>query len=329
MNTSWSKLSDFIDFMLHTNYVDAISFYGAAAVVFGTIVNVYFLLQRVRNIVQPYNVAVIGLPRSGKTTLITSMFQVIFFQRFFANRLVPRGSETIDRVNKNLETIQLGRALGPTAEQDLFAYRVDKRVSIGLFKRTYRIAIGDFAGEYSDKLADEKNYKAIYETTFFRWVMEADAYIFVLDMAAYLRDQQNYIARVGSEFRAAWQRLVDYHLEGEKNIRNKKIAVVINKCDVIARNMDYKASDNKASDNLVWQLGFSNDVPSLIRVSPMTRDIIEHEASSAFATVIEFFENQSRAVKVIAASSFALSDNLPPREDAPLGVRSLIEFIMP
>lgn len=169
-------------------------------------------VNRARNIVIPYNIAVIGLPRSGKTTLITSMFQMIFYNRFLSRRVVPRGTETIDRINRDAETIRMGRSLGPTAEQDIFAYRADlTKNRFGVFKNTYQISIGDFAGEYSLKMAevsgDDKSNQWLHQTSFFKWIMEADAYIFVFDIAAYKRDGEEYLARIEGDFRSAWQHL--------------------------------------------------------------------------------------------------------------------------
>ncbi|HUK58640.1 MAG TPA: GTPase domain-containing protein [Stellaceae bacterium] len=294
-----------------------------------SIFNLLHFVARARDSIVPYNVAVLGLPRSGKTTLITSLFQVIFFHKFFGDRLLLRGPETIDRVNRDIETIKLGKALGPTTDQDMFAYRADIKRSSWLRNVTYRIAIGDFAGERSAELMEQRDDVRLHQTTFFRWVMEADAFIFVIDVAAYLRDGAAYVARVESEFRSAWQHLAEFHVVGGKAIKHKPVALVLNKCDVLVHSSDFDdvrvAKDYTQADNMqdVWRLGFGDETPPVVRLDTIGTQVIREFALSNFKPLVEYFAGQSAYFKVFPVSSFALVG------EKPLGVEELAVFVLP
>lgn len=319
-----STINDISDFLVSTAISKDIAIWMGMTAVVALQLGAY--IKRSRNITEPFNVAVIGLPRSGKTTLITSMFQAIFYQKFLADRVILRGAETIDRVNQNIETIKLGMALGPTPEQDMFAFRIDISVRNWLFNKIFRTAIGDFAGEYSDKLSGEETTKTLRGTTFFKWVMEADAYIFVFDVAAYMLDSKAYLARIESEFRSMWQHILEYHVEGKKSIRNKKVALVANKCDMWKRsveNVSAVKSDTRDTAPDVWALGFGDKIPEITELTIGDADKLERNANIAFGEVIEYFTKQSRFVRVIPVSSFARFDSQP------FGVMALAKFILP
>jgi type IV secretory pathway ATPase VirB11/archaellum biosynthesis ATPase len=76
-----------------------------------------------RALPKAYDVAIIGFPKSGKTTLITALFGEIFASRITTVEATLRGQSTIERVNHDLAKLEMGEAVGPTTDQDLFAYR--------------------------------------------------------------------------------------------------------------------------------------------------------------------------------------------------------------
>ena len=219
----------------------------------------------------------------------------------------------------------------------MFAYRADyvTRAIFGRIKKTYRIAIGDFAGELSDMLGDEKAVKRIYDTTFFKWVMEADAFIFVIDYGAYVRSGDHYLARLEAEFRGAWQRLVEFHIEGKKSIRNKKVALVVNKSDLFIHILrdraetrffepkNYASDSEPSGSDPLWSLGFGDEIPLPISVTREENLALRRNANTEFKSLIEYFNVQSNNVAVIPTSSFALYDNKP------WGVDELVKFILP
>lgn len=90
-----------------------------------TIVQLVFARYASSRLPRAYSIAVIGYPRSGKTFLITAIFGELFSERLSELKTIPRGKETIERINRDLENLEIGRSLGPTTDQDRFAYRTD------------------------------------------------------------------------------------------------------------------------------------------------------------------------------------------------------------
>nr|VFJ89244.1 MAG: 50S ribosome-binding GTPase [Candidatus Kentron sp. H]VFJ91091.1 MAG: 50S ribosome-binding GTPase [Candidatus Kentron sp. H]VFJ97400.1 MAG: 50S ribosome-binding GTPase [Candidatus Kentron sp. H] len=154
-------------------------------------------------------VSFIGYPRSGKTTLITSLFAEIFAQRILRGvNIIPRGEETIRRVNEDIARLETGQELGATTDQDIFNYRVEMLTGRTFLSRRYKIEIGDFPGEDSENLSN-KDVAWLHETKYFQWALNADVFIFVIDLE-YLSDlgsvdAMEYKSTLEKAFRAAWQ----------------------------------------------------------------------------------------------------------------------------
>lgn len=107
-----------------------------------------------------HKIAVIGLQRTGKTTLITALFEYILKEnKILRARL--HGSNTINRINKNIA--RLGSGLEPTKEVDTFAFRFSYRrplFNISSFSSVldtlYDVEMADFPGEYSADISKDE-----------------------------------------------------------------------------------------------------------------------------------------------------------------------------
>lgn len=216
-------------YFLLKRLIDSPAFVGALSGF--TAVLALLLFQRLKQTMPiAYNVAVVGFPRSGKTVLITSIFGQIFLDRFLSKKVILRTKATIERVNRDLEQLELGKALGPTSDQDLFAYRADIKRGGFPLQRTYKVEIGDFPGEDTEEFS-EKQSRWLHETAYFKWVMEADSFLFIIDLAHALADENpsEYKAKMTKAIRAAWQHLVEYHVEGKKDLKKKPVLLVFTK----------------------------------------------------------------------------------------------------
>jgi len=68
------------------------------------LVTAQFTLQLTsRKLSASYRIAILGFPRSGKTTMITALFAYMFRRGINGTPVLPRGEETINRINANLE----------------------------------------------------------------------------------------------------------------------------------------------------------------------------------------------------------------------------------
>jgi hypothetical protein len=176
---------------------------------------------------------VIGFPKTGKTTLITAVFAYLFKGDFHGLSIVPRGDETIKRINKNIEQLELGRSIAPTMDQDVFAYRAEVVLPSLVGHRRYKLEIGDFPGEHSIQLAEQYG-DWFHDTPYFQWAIDSDAFLFVIDVAATVADDTGeYVARQKRAFRAAWQRLEERHLDRRHDLAASPLILVFTKADAL------------------------------------------------------------------------------------------------
>lgn len=258
-----------------------------------------------------YSIAVIGFPRSGKTTLITSMFGELFAKEFLGISVLTRGEETRKRVFDDLRRLEVGEALGPTIDQDLFAYRVDLIRGNWLFRRRYKLEIGDFPGEDSEEFT-EKYGNWLHDTPYFKWAVEADAFIFVVDLAHYLNpsEARNYVASTTRSMQAAWHRLLEYHIEGKRNLKHKPVVVAFTKADLFGLTeedvfdvTEEEASESKLSQKIL-SLGFGEKVPARVEISSALLMIQSERTLSAFDGLVNYFTSQSRRFRPVFVSCF-------------------------
>ena len=184
------------------------------------------------------NIAIIGLPKSGKTTFITSLFGAVMHGKIKLNgyHAIVKGNSTIDRVNENLSLLDKGIPIGSTTDQTLFAYRVnieEKSSHIFRPRKEYQIEIGDFQGEMTQDLIDLKTNIWKHDSEFFNWVKEANAFVFVVDLGYYLMDKKTYIAEISKSFRSAWQKIIELNDNQITKISRQPVILIFNKADVL------------------------------------------------------------------------------------------------
>lgn len=276
-----------------------------------------------RQLPSAYSIAVVGLPRSGKTTLITRSFNEIFSRKILGIKLLPKGSQTIERVNLDIENLETGKKLGPTTDQDLFAYRANIEFpSIFPFRsRNLKVEFGDFPGEDSEELSSEEN-DWLHNTPFFKWVMEADSIIFVVDLAHYLSSQKNstvYKAKVSKAIRAAWQHINEYH---EKKYKLKKMPIVLafTKSDLFS--ITTEAQDIDEVSKAIIELGFEK-APPIVDINKRDYESGKVSACKDFNDLISFLSKETSQFDVVFVSCFGrINGNF-------IGIAKMLKKIIP
>jgi len=291
----------------------------------------FFLFYRSRQLSIPsYRIAVIGFPRSGKTTLITVLLRHILNQERRDNvSIVLRGSSTIDKFNDDYARLERCEPLGSTTDttdKGLFTYRFDMEKG-RWFKQRYKIDVGDLSGEDSEKFSKDFN-NMFYRTHYFKWVMEADAFMIVFDIASLLQDEKTANLSVidfTNAIKSAWQHLAESHYEDKKNLKNKPVVLVFAKFDLFGI-LDKTIVSGDVVSKKVRQLGF-DEIPETAEIEGdklqggMTRTI-RH-----FSELIRYFENESNQFSIVFASSFSLSGDSDKSER--LGMKELTDKILP
>lgn len=330
-----------------TESVNKVDIYSIAIIAFFVFVGIYILSQilssriKLFSLPRAYSIAVVGFPKSGKTCLITSIFGELFANRIAGITTFLRGSETIERVNADIAKLEIGRALGPTTDQDLFAYRAEIAKGTFPFKRTYKIEIGDFPGEHSKEFIEQSG-EWFHNSKFFQWAMEANAIIFVVDLAHVLcpKERDVYIAEMKKAIRAAWHHLLEYHLTGKKNIKRMRIVLAFTKADLLvtheqesSRESNNHEKTSRESNNRekafrretitdhIMKLGFGDTLPKSFYVEELSKEsksLIEE----GFSDLIKYMRSQCQFCKVFV-SVVAYNKN------GRLGIRWLLEYLLP
>jgi|GEM_PF-1303956 len=292
------------------------------AMLFG--VALFFNLNR--STPRAYNIAIIGFPRSGKTTLITSLFKEIFATRIIGVKAAPRGSTTIERINENMEKLERGRAIGPTEDQTRFSYATNISIKKGLFTTYYKVEFGDFPGDDTEKYVN-KYGDWLHKTEFFQWVMECDALIFVIDLAEYLKNyniNNDYISIISKAVRAAWQYYYEFNRLRIKSseLRRRPIVLTFTKVDSIEIYNKYSSSRNNYQQALM-ENSFGKLVPSVHEIDP--DNIIECKkiVLDDFSELIKYLQNESNNFRFVFTSCFGTINGKK------IGMEDLISSIFP
>jgi hypothetical protein len=232
--------------------------------------------------------------------------------------VVPRGDETIERINDNLEQLELHRPIKPTTDQDIFAYRAEVITRPGRFRRRYKLEIGDFPGEDTVSFT-EKYGEWLHDTPYFQWASSADAFIFVIDTGKVLADVKGeYVARQKSALRAAWQRLQEHHLDGTANLSAKPLLLVFSKADLLLyQGAEPEKIERLASGGLIpLPEGISEE-----KIRRAARDV-----TGRFDDLIDYFNRETRRFHVILSSVFTTVETV--RQER-LGIPELASKILP
>jgi translation elongation factor EF-1alpha len=295
--------------------------------IFFTLVSFYYLFDKLilqRNITRKHSIAVIGFPQSGKTTLITAIFYELLKITTSKYKITIRGS-TIDKVNEDIRRLDSMEKINPTTDQDLFAYRADVNVFEFPFYEKYKVEIGDCPGD--DTVEFVKEYgEWFHKTPFFNWVMEADVFIFVIDLAMdYLYN--DYQANITKAIRAAWMHLLEHHIDGKKNIKDKPVLLVFSKGDLLWY-MEGRQNDNSPEVlDKIKNIGFGEKLPIKLFYPRSGNEDQIKKLREKYNEIITYLNNQSKYFSVHFASYFALY-NKGDREEK-MGINGIINDILP
>jgi GTPase SAR1 family protein len=279
--------------------IGAVFAIGASLVFF----YVYYLLD-LRNTASPYVIAIVGFPKSGKTTLIISLFGEVFAGKMATiNKLTPHGKSTIERVNEGLALLRQKKALGPTGDQTRFGFRGDLELGRAFNRKKYKIEFGDFPGEDTIKYLNDHG-PWLHNTEFFSWVMESDAMIFVIDLGRYLENypSEKFIADTTSAFRAALQTYLDAPSDNSKR-NSHPLVLAFSKSDLLTR--DEINVNNIAN---IAEEGFRDYLPSTITIDNHRLDFWEKQVVHDFADLINYLDEEMVYFRFVFTSCLGTQD---------------------
>ena len=302
-------------------------------VVFASAVVSFFLNLRIPRL---YSIAVIGFRGSGKTTLITALFREILEGRIKRVQATLSTRSTTERVMEGIAALDEGKPLGPTKDQDMFAYRTN--IVLGThIKKTYKGLIGDFPGRMSEELADN-TVAPFIEPEFARWVNEADAFIFVVDVApcfmGYESDKgvnREYVIKMTAAIRTAWQNVLNEHTATAKRLKSYPVVLAFTKSDLI----NYISDAPDANVTELMQRWGSEELPVNMRIDADKLSKQKKNIRDAFSAVLTFFEQTNHKFQEVFVSSVGVLDEKQFLKDEDvlneprLGLEELLGAILP
>lgn len=282
----------------------------------------WFLLQRY-SLPRQINVAIVGFPRSGKTTLIITIFRETFQGRLSPLKLTPRGRTTIEKVNADVQRLDTGYAVGPTTDQELFAFRADVTTTRVLFARTYTVQFGDFPGKSSERFSSKDKETWLHTSEYFKWVSDSDAMVFVIDLAEYLlggERRKEYVSRMSSAIRAAWHNYLDVNHHRLREVRQHPLVVVFTKTDLLT--VESSLGDGDLEER-IESLGFGDKIPPDTELRGYGISTFEDKVKREFAELIDYLKSEDRRFSIVFTSGFGQI------EGRRLGIMELVRAVLP
>lgn len=196
-------------------------------------------IMRRRTIVSARKIAVLGLPRSGKTALISAFFDRLnVINR--GGRVRIQGAKSIARANATIALLNSRNPIPPTTEDDVFVMRFSyfKSIFLGLFKIVYDIEVADFPGEYTSSLLSDGDFGVkgygLFSENYYSLLGSAQVYLFLIDLSEVYRvDEPRYfVADLSGRIRASWQ-IIEENISnrGISNEKSKTVRLVFSKID--------------------------------------------------------------------------------------------------
>lgn len=279
---------------------------------FGTIIQAFIQITR-KGIKLSIKVAVIGQPRAGKTTLITVVFERIMSGKL-ARHIRVNGTKTVERITNYLSIVRGGKGLGPTEDSDVFAYRYTAVIRRIFLKFQYDVEVADFPGEYSEALTEDQIGREILNSgligkEFFSWVLNADRYIFVIDLREVFGQQdelqvpshgferhrisREYIERMDVLVKNAVLTLKQELLD--QDVYSRPVLLVFSKADCLLR--DDFSQDNESTQSKGKKPNLSH------KDSAISRDFGGDAILDEFESLINFLRANFDSVDTIFHSS--------------------------
>ena len=206
-------------------------------------VYVTFIFFKIRKNKKSVTIALLGFPNVGKTVYLTVLFNELQKTQDRNINFLPYGNETIDKVSSDISTLQLGNWLDRTAMEQFFYYRAITTIG-GAIKNTYKLEIGDFAGE---KTLDLSNCKWLHRDKYFDYTLQSDA-IFLAISAHIFSDYSKKIETINSMI-AAINLLSQKKGYSDTQKMREPICLLVLKSDVLI-NFDEEEYLAKISDLL-------------------------------------------------------------------------------
>lgn len=288
-----------------------------------------------RSLPVAHNVAILGFPQSGKTTLLTQMFNELLLFRVKGVEATLRGEATINRVSDYIAKINARKAIGATVHDTRFPYTANVKTKKGILSENYKVAYGDFPGEESEQYSKDvakQNSSFLADREFTHWLVESDTIIFVIDSARLLSELRSsernsgtagntdYSIQMSKTIMADWHHIHETRPSADKKEQPNYI-LAFTKCDLFDLRGVVENETNPEKE--IMLLGFEEPLPEVRKLNPETFEIVSKECLNEFKDLIDFMKGRNRNFEIIFTSSFGLM------KDRRVGLEELFNASIP
>lgn len=192
-----------------------------------------YLLFRIIKVLRRHpatlTIAILGFPNSGKTVYITTLFDELQQGKSKRLRLTPYGTDTVEEVTRNLNSLARGQWLPRTKSDNVFFFRAI--ISVRDTAARIKLEIGDFAGEDISELQPSSD-RWLHRSDYFKYVMDSDAIMLALDGEMLGPEQIDSVDETVNAFIAAIQIVADNRgAVGNRRLR-VPVALLVMKADL-------------------------------------------------------------------------------------------------
>jgi hypothetical protein len=223
--------------------------------------------------------------------------------------------------DSSIRKLEQGNALGPTLDQDVFAYRSNVRVNRFPIPLVYKVEFGDFPGDDSREYI--RNYGPwLHTTPFFKWLVESDCVIFAVDLAEYRKSRQvsGFVAELSAAIRAAWQHLVDYDAVRNEAANRRLVVLAFTKTDILTRPLPSRSDQLQKA---IMKLGFGDKIPPPHEFDPEELEWEEAQVKNDFEDLIAYLTSEIDRFHVVFVSCFGTLGGQR------LGIERLLRIVLP
>jgi GTPase SAR1 family protein len=192
---------------------------------------VSFIVKSLNKNPTPLRAFLIGLPRAGKTVYLSVLFDEL--QRYSSSNMdfQQYGSETVEKVNSNLNALRQGNWVPRTEVNTAFYYRARASVGSGAFGSKYTLEVGDYAGEHIEEF-DSSSELWLHKTDYFKYALASDALLFCVDGAHLVNEDKYEIESSQAMLLAAFQMLLSEKTSHAGRKLNIPICLIVLKSDL-------------------------------------------------------------------------------------------------
>ena len=273
-----------------------------------------------------YYIAVLGYPRSGKSVFITSFINHLLRENKSGYKTKRIEEETKKRLKENIKYLNAKTPFEQKKTEPVFPYILDISKGKLLLKKYFRLHIGDFSDDSSAQF--HNGYRQwFHKSQSFVWVMQADAFVFVVDLAEVLAQYEDdfYCEKVSNAIYRAWKRIEGSHLGGKDNLKNKPIVLLFTKADLLVK--FYELLGPEPLDQMrikMFQLGFSKKrLPETVNIKTDLDPDLYTVVEEKFRSIIHYLNKKSKRYNTVFFSHFLNLNGVP------IGMGNVVDSILP